>query len=100
MIFDTRFQTGKINRRLVSLLESEIGFTNLDFKYIDAYIILITYTLRKMGETKTSCKQFLTSFTDCTDMLRLQLPSNVCNQILGTQQRAHLNKLKNFIYNS
>ena len=57
--------------------------------------ILITYTLRKMGETKTSCKQFISSFISCTDTLRSQLSANVCNQILGTQQRSHLNTLQN-----
>ena len=96
-IFDTRFQTSTINRRLISLLETEIGITGLDFKYIDAYIILITYVLRKMGETKTTCKQFITSFVDCTDLLRTQISSNVCNQILGTHQRAHLKQLQVFI---
>lgn len=99
-IFDTRFQTGSINNRLISLLESETNVTNLDFKYIDAYIILIAYILRKMGETKTSCKQFITSFISCTDNLRTQLPSNVCNQILGTQQRSHLLQLQRFISHS
>jgi len=100
IIFDTRFQTSAINKRLTLLLESETGITNLDFKYIDAYAILITYTLRKMGETKTSCKQFITSFLSCTDDLRTQLPGDVCNQILGTQQRAHLIQLQNFISHS
>lgn len=45
-VFDTRFQTITINKRLISLLETEVGITGLDFKYIDAYIILITYILR------------------------------------------------------
>lgn len=99
-IFDTRFQTSTINRRLISLLETEIGITGLDFKYIDAYIILITYVLRKMGETKTTCKQFMTSFVDCADLLRTQISSNVCNQILVTHQRAHLKQLQVFISNS
>lgn len=72
----------------------------IDFKYIDAYIILITYILRKMGETKTACKQFVSSFVECTDLLRTQISPNICNQILGTQQRAHLNQLQNFISNS
>ena len=88
------------NRRLISLLETEIGITGLDFKYIDAYIILTTYVLRKMGETKTTCKQFMTSFVDCTDLLRTQISSNVCNQILVTHQRAHLKQLQVFISNS
>ena len=85
-IFDTRFQTNSINRRLLSLLETEIGTNGLDFKYIEAYVILITYVLRKMGVTKTECKQFINSFADCTNELRVQMNPNVCNQILGTQQ--------------
>lgn len=100
IIFDTRFRTGSINRRLAKLLESEIAIANLDFKYIYAYVILLTYTLRKMGESKTSCKQFLNSFITLTDKLRTQLSPNVCNQILGTQQRHHLHQLQNFISNS
>ncbi len=99
-IFDTRFRTASINNRLIGLLETETGITNLDFKYIDAYIILITYMLRRMGETKTSCKQFVSSFTSCADELRTQLPSNICNQILGTQMRAHIQQLQNFISKS
>lgn len=100
IVFDTRFQTSKINHRLISLPESEVGITNLDFKYISAYIILITYMLRKMRESKTSCRQFLVAYMDLTDTLRQQLPSNVCNQILGTQQRSHLQSLQNFISHS
>ncbi|WP_194610426.1 hypothetical protein [Clostridium vitabionis] len=93
-------QTNSINRRLLSLLETEIGTNGLDFKYIEAYVILITYVLRKMGVTKTECKQFINSFADCTNELRVQMSPNVCNQILGTQQRAHLLKLQEFISNS
>lgn len=99
-IFDTRFQTSTINNRLVFLLETEVGTTGLDFKYIYTYIVLITYVLRKMGETKTSCKHFITEFIDCTDSLRKQISPNICNQILGTQQRAHLRQLQNFISQS
>ena len=53
-----------------------------------------------MGETKTSCKHFITEFIDCTDSLRKQIFPNICNQILGTQQRAHLRQLQNFISQS
>jgi abortive infection bacteriophage resistance protein len=62
VIFDTRFKTGKIDKRLSNLLENEIGITNIDFKYIDAYVIMIVYFLRKMGETKTACKQFISQY--------------------------------------
>ena len=100
IIFDTRFRTGKINQRLGTLLETEVEIANLDFKYIYAYIILLTYVMRKMGGSKTICKQFLNTFLSLTDELRNQLPANVCNQILGTQQRSHLKQLQNYISNS
>ena len=34
IIFDTRFRTGKISQRLVTLLEAEVGIVNLDFSNI------------------------------------------------------------------
>lgn len=99
-IFFIRFRTAEINQRLISLLEGEVGITGLDFKYIYAYIVLLTYVLRKMGETKTSCKQFMNSYLSLTDELRTQLPAGVCSQILGNQDRSHLNQLQIFISNS
>ena len=100
VIFDTRFNTGSVNQRLVTLLEREIGITNLDFKYIDAYVIMITYFLRKMGETKTTCKQFVTSYQQQTQSLRNEIPISIYNQILGTQHMPNMNALQNFISRS
>ena len=48
VIFDTRFKTGKIDQRLVTLLETEVGISNIDFKYMDAYIIMITWAKLKL----------------------------------------------------
>lgn len=100
VVFDTRFKTGKIDRRLISLLENEIGISNVDFKYMDAYIIMITYFIRKMGETKTSCKQFILSYQQQTEYLRKELPTNVYNQVVGTQHRTNMRALQSFISKS
>ena len=100
VIFDTRFKTGKIDQRLITLLESEVGISNLDFKYMDAYVIMITYFLRKMGETKTACKQFITSYQQQTEYLRNELPINIYNQVVGTQHRPNMNALQKFISSS
>ena len=90
--------------RFIRVPSQRIHFPSLDeviaLNKFDAYIILITYILRKMGETQAVCEQFVTSFVECTDLLRTQISSNVCNQVLGTQQRTHLNQLQNFIGNS
>lgn len=95
-IFDTRFQSGKISKRLIGLLETEIGVTGVDFKYISAYIMLLAYVLRKMGEPADSCEQFVEDYIHATDKLREQLSGNICNQILGTQQRKHMVQLSTF----
>ena len=46
---------------------------------------MITYFLRKMGETKTACKQFVASYQQQTEYLRNELPINIYNQVVGTQ---------------
>ena len=100
VVFDTRFKTGKIYRRLISLLENEIGISNVDFKYMDAYIIMITYFIRKMGETKTSCRQFVLSYQQQTDYLRRELSIHIYNQVVGTQHRTNMKALQSFISKS
>lgn len=100
IVFDTRFKTGEIDKRLVGLLESEVGLSNIDFKFIDSYVIMITYFMRKMGESKTTCKQFVASYNQYTEELRRKMPSGICNQILGTQHRNDMIQLKKFIINS
>ncbi len=100
VIFDTRFNTGAIDGRLIAMLESETGIQNIDFKYMDAYVIMITYFLRKMGETKTSCKQFIAAYDQQTEYLRNELPGNVCNKIIGTQHRKNMKQLQQFISGS
>ncbi len=100
VIFDTRFKTGKIDKRLINLLESEVGISNIDFKHMDAYIIAIIYFLIKMRETKTVCKQFLTSYQQQTEYLRNELPINIYSQVVGTQHRNNMSALKRFISKS
>lgn len=99
-VFDTRFKTGDVSKRFCQLLEKETGIINIDFNYMDAYVIMIVYFLRKMGDSKTSCKQFIASYQAQTDYLRSTLPISICNKILGTQHKDNMNKLKLFISKS
>ena len=100
VIFDTRFKTGAISERLENLLETELQISNIDFKYMDAYVIMITYFLRKMGATKTSCKQLLSSYQQQTEQLRNQIPTNVYYQIVGTQHQSNMKALQKFVSQS
>ena len=98
VIFDTRFKTGKIDKRLVGLLEKELEIHNINFNYMDAYVSMITYFLIRMGETKDLCERFILEYQEQTEELRNELPSNVCNKILGTQHRSNMEAIKKFIF--
>lgn len=100
VIFDARFRTKDIDKRLIDLLKTETGINNIDFQYIDAYVILIVYILRKMGMTKTECKQLIASYNIAKQSLRLEIPTSIWSQILGTGTRSNMKKLLEFITNS
>ncbi len=100
IIFDTRFQTGKINTRLITLLENETKLKNINFQYIEAYVILLVYISRKMRQSKTECRQFINSFTAYIDALRTILPIHVCNKIAGTGIRSNMQMLNQYITKS
>ncbi len=100
VIFDTRFRTKQISKRLITLLEKETGIQNIDFKYIDAYITLTVYVLRKMKVTKTECKQLITAYDNIKQALRQEIPGSVWNQILGTATRSNMAALMSFIISS
>lgn len=97
IIFDTRFKTGKINERLINLLLAETGISNLDFQYIDAYVVLITYVLRKMGKSSAECMRLIEQFSSITDDMRNKLPINVCHKITGTQVATNMKLLTNHV---
>lgn len=100
IIFDARFGTNEVGKRLIQMLRSETSIQNIDFKYIDAYIILIAYVLRKMYVTKTECKQLVNRYNEIKDEFREQISSQIWNQILGTGTRNNMIMLKDYISNS
>ena len=95
VIFDTRFKTAKINGRLVSLLENETGIKNIDFKYISAYIILITYLFKKLNQK--NCKSFIHEYLTKCAFLHQNLPVNICFAILGSNNKSIMSLLENYV---
>ena len=100
VIFDARFRTNTISPRLVSLLQKETSVRKIDFQYIDAYIILIIYVLRKMQVTKTECKQLISGYNNSKELLREQISVSIWSQILGSGTRQNMELLKEFLTNS
>ncbi|WP_075572106.1 Abi family protein [Megasphaera coli] len=100
VIFDARFRSNRISPRLINLLQRETSVQQIDFQYIDAYIILILYVLRKMQVTKTECKQLISRYNTSKELLRQQISVSVWNQILGSGTRQNMESLKVFLTKS
>jgi abortive infection bacteriophage resistance protein len=97
VIFDTRFKTSEISNMLKNYLQEEMGIREIDYKYIDSYIIMITYFLIHMGESKKSCYEFVDAYINLTEMLRKELPVDICNKILSTNHKNNMERTKKFI---
>ncbi len=96
VIFDTRFKTAKINKRLTLLLESETGIKNIDFKYISAFIILITYIYKQLGQNR-ECKSFIHEYLTKCEYLYKNVPNNVYFEIVGTNNKSIMTRLENWL---
>lgn len=96
VIFDTRFKTATINQRLGNLLKTETGIQNIDFNYISSYIILISYILKKLGSRK-ECKSFIHEYLRISDYVHQNLPTNICFQILGTNNKSVMSALEIYV---
>ena len=91
VIFDTRFCTGNINKRLSLSIEHETQIKNITFKDIEDYIILVAYIIKKLNVPKTEITRFAKEFQDNIENLRSIIPINIYNKIINTDTK---NKLK------
>ena len=96
VVFDTRFKTASVNRRLIKLLENETGIKNIDFKYISSYMILIVYICDKLGQKK-DCKGFIHEYIYKCNYMHQNLPKNICFEILGTNNKSVMSELENYV---
>ena len=85
-IFDTRFATSKVSKRLCRLLENEFHIQNADFNYIITYIALVILMLNRLGQNKRG-KSFLNEYSKLQKMLG-KLPQNTSMKIFGSNDSA------------
>lgn len=97
IIFDTRFQNGKIGKKLSITISSETGCQNIGFNTITDYLIFLIFLLKKIHFTKTEMEKLVHSFEDISEDLRNKIPTSIFNKILQTDNRKKLLVLKQFI---
>ncbi|MBQ3800838.1 MAG: Abi family protein [Treponema sp.] len=93
VVFDTRFKNSQVNGQLTALLEKELGITDLDFKFIDAYIILITYIYDKMSNGTKVCRSFLKEYDKFCESLCSVIQKDTYFRIVGSRHKGNLESL-------
>ena len=96
-MIDVRFKDGKVDTTLCKYLENEIGCTNIDFKTITDYLILISILLKKYGITKTEINRFINDFENIINDFRNEIPTSIFTQVIHTDTRNKLSCLRKYI---
>lgn len=97
IIFDTRFQNGKINGKLPTMIIRETGCQNISFLTITDYLIFIIFLLKKFHFTKTEMKKIVYTFEEISENFRQKISTSVFNRILNTDNKTKMAALKIFI---
>ena len=99
VIVDVRFRTGAINTGVAQLLKQETNVGRIDFTDITDYVILLVYLMKRMGFTKTECKQLISGYEAILEKYRAELPFNIYSKLIKTSARGKLNSLRLFVSN-
>lgn len=95
IIFDTRFSTSKVAKRINRLIENEFQINQIDFNYIVSYIALIVFLLKQMGE-KRRAKSFINEYVKIQNILK-RLPANTSIKIFGSQDTAVVSAMTTYV---
>jgi abortive infection bacteriophage resistance protein len=99
VIVDVRFKSGSINTGVAQLLKQETGVGRIDFTDITDYLILLVYLMRRMGFTKTECKQLVTGYGAILEKYRAELPFRIYSKLIKTSAHGKLIALRQFVSN-
>lgn len=95
IIFDSRFKTGNVNKRLSTYLSNETLINNITFDTIVDYIILIAFLMKMLRCNKTEILTFIQQFQTYCEILRKVIPISEYSKINHTDTRTKLQQLKN-----
>jgi abortive infection bacteriophage resistance protein len=97
VVFDVRFKDGSIDDRICRYLENEIKCKNINFMTITDYILLITVLLKKYEITKIEINRFINDYENIIEDFRKNIPFSIYSQVIHTDIKIKLNKLKYYI---
>ena len=69
----------------------------MSFDTITDYLVLIIYQQKLLGASKTDMKRLISDYVDCVEKLRQSIPITVFNQIIYTDNKQKIGKLRAYI---
>ena len=97
VVFDVRFKDSNINSSLCKYIEDEINCTNVNFKTITDYILIIAILLKKYEISKTELNHFVNEYENIIEEFRNNIPFNIYSQVIHTDTKIKLTQLRKYI---
>ena len=97
VIFDTRFKSSHPSFSLLRSLQLDTNISNISFKTVVDYLILVTYLLKNLKISKIEMNKIVNRFENLINQFRNQIPISIYNRIFHTDTRNKLNLLKIYI---
>lgn len=99
VIFDTRFCTSDIASHIGNAIKNATQINNLTFQTITDYLILIVYQLKLLDYSRDAIMNTIVNFEESIQELRNNIPIEIFNKIIYTDNRKKLETLKKFVTN-
>jgi len=99
-VFETRFASAKIRKKVAGLLGREIGLEpalRVSFDTITDYLVLVVYLSAGLGFPKREVYRATTAYAVLTDELRSRVPARVFDLIVHTDNRAKVRRLEAWV---
>ena len=97
VIFDTRFKKRSINKTLQKALSSDTNVRDISFNSITDFVILVIYILKKLKKNNKELTKLINDYSKLVQELRINIPIQIFDQIVLTNDMKKLNDLKNFV---
>jgi abortive infection bacteriophage resistance protein len=100
VVFDTRFASARIRKRVAGLLARELGFAqtlSVDFTTITDYLALAVYLSVRLRFPKREVYRAIKYHSALTDDLRDRVPARVFDMIVHTDNRANVAGLEAWV---
>lgn len=97
IIFDCRFSHSNFSGQLKSFVKSYTGIPSIQFETLTDFLILLVLVLKRLNVNKTDLKRYVRQYDENREELFKSIPFSTYTQIMGSDARLKIDKLKDFI---